>query len=84
MRGHGSRRISYKVNFPHPKSWEPFLSYQLNSTANPAHLPQNWAENLSYMKFIETHARAFLALIILGIGTVTTTRFTFHLVSLVI
>ena len=28
------------------------------------------AENLSYMKFIETHARAFLALIILSIGTV--------------
>jgi hypothetical protein len=31
------------------KSWEPFWSYQLNSTANlppinPAHLPQNWAE----------------------------------------
>ena len=23
------------------KSWEPFGSYQLNSTANPAHLPQN-------------------------------------------
>ena len=23
--------------------WEPFGSYQLNSTANPAHLPQNWA-----------------------------------------
>ena len=28
------------------------------------------AEYLSYMKSIETHARAFLALIILGIGTV--------------
>jgi hypothetical protein len=26
------------------KSREPFLSYQLNSTANPAHLPQNWAK----------------------------------------
>ena len=26
------------------KSWEPFRSYQLNSTANPAHLPQNWAK----------------------------------------
>ena len=25
------------------KSWEPFWSYQLNSTANPAHLPYNWA-----------------------------------------
>ena len=28
------------------------------------------AEYLFYMKYIETHARAFLALIILGIGTV--------------
>ena len=108
MRGHGSQWISYKINFRHPgqlkkwKSWEPFWSYQLNSTANPAHLPQIWpnievngldwqcclagsskraprififsivlgAENLSYMKFIETHARAFLALIILTIGNV--------------
>ena len=26
------------------KSWEPFWSYQLNSTANPAHLPQNWTK----------------------------------------
>ena len=26
------------------KSREPFRSYQLNSTANPAHLPQNWAK----------------------------------------
>ena len=25
------------------KSWGPFWSYQLNSTANPAHLPKNWA-----------------------------------------
>ena len=30
------------------------------------------AEYLFYMKSIETHARAFLALIILGIGTVYT------------
>jgi hypothetical protein len=29
------------------KSWGPFWSYQLNSSANPAHLPQKlakWAE----------------------------------------
>jgi hypothetical protein len=26
------------------KSWEPFWSYKLNSTANSAHLPQNWAK----------------------------------------
>ena len=82
------------------KSWGPFWSYQLNSTANPAHLPQNWpnwpcyladslktaprilifsiamgAEYLFYMKSIENHARAFLALIILPIGTVVRPRF---------
>ena len=77
MRGHGSQWISYKINIRHPlqlkksKSWEPFRSYQLNSTANPAHLPQNWAKYLFYMKSIETHARAFLAFIILPIGTVS-------------
>ena len=49
MRGHGSQWISNKINIRHPlqlkksKSWEPFGSYQLNSTANPAHSPQNWA-----------------------------------------
>ena len=96
------------MNIRHPgqlkkwKSWGPFWSYQLNSTANPAHLPQNWAEFevnglewqcclagsskraprififsivlsaecLSYLKSIEPHARAFLTLIILSIGTV--------------
>ena len=26
------------------KAWEPFWSYQLNSTAHSAHLPQNWAK----------------------------------------
>ena len=47
MRGHGSQWISYKINIRHPlqlkksKSWELFRSYQLNSAANPAHLPQN-------------------------------------------
>ena len=25
-------------------SWVLFWSYQLNSNANPAHLPQNWAK----------------------------------------
>ena len=50
---------------------------QLNSTAIPAHLPQNWAigilifsiamaaEYSFFMKSIETHARTFLSLIIL-------------------
>ena len=50
MRGHGSQWFSHKMNDRHPlqlkkiKSWEPFWSNQLNSTANPAHLPQNWAK----------------------------------------
>ena len=26
------------------KSWGPFLSHQLDSSANPAHLPQKWAK----------------------------------------
>ena len=109
MRGHGSQWFSHKMNNRHPlqlkksKSWEPFGSYQLNSTANPAHLPQNrpnfevngldWqcclagssqraprififsivlgAECLSYLKSIETHARAFSRLISDGISGVT-------------
>ena len=50
MRAHSSQWFSHKMNDRHPlqlktsKSWEPFWSYQLNSTANPAHLPQNWAK----------------------------------------
>ena len=50
MRGYGSQWFSHKINDRHPlqlkksKSWEPFWSYQLNSTANPAHIPQNWAK----------------------------------------
>ena len=49
MRMHGSQWISHKINFWIPgqlkkwKSWEPFWSYQLNNTANPAHLPQKCA-----------------------------------------
>ena len=112
MRGHGSQWFSHKMNNRHPlqlkksKSWEPFGSYQLNSTANPAHLPQNrpnfevngldWqcclagssqraprififsialgAECLSYLKSIETHARAFSRLISNGISGVHNDR----------
>ena len=52
MRGHGSQWFLYKMNNQHPlqlkksKSWEPFESYQLNSTANLANLAQfrgKWA-----------------------------------------
>ena len=111
---HGSQWFSHKMNNRHPlqlkksKSWEPFGSYQLNSTANPAHLPQNrpnfevngldWqcclagssqraprififsivlgAENLSYVKSIETHARAFLPLDISAVSSVRCNRAT--------
>jgi hypothetical protein len=47
MRGHGSQWFSHKIINQHQlqlkksKSLEPFGSYQLNSTATPAHLPQN-------------------------------------------
>ena len=50
MWGHRWRWISHKMNIRYPgqlkkwKSWGPFWSYQLNSTANPAHLPQEWAK----------------------------------------
>ena len=50
MWGHRQQWISHKINIWHPgqlkksKSWEPFWSYQLNSTANPAHSPHNWAK----------------------------------------
>ena len=50
MRAHGSQWFSHKMNNRHPlqlkksKSCGPFWSYQLNSTANPAHFPQNWAK----------------------------------------
>ena len=50
MCGHGSQLISNKINIRHPgqlkksKSWEPFWSYQLNSTANFANLAQFWGK----------------------------------------
>ena len=113
MRGYGSQWFSHKIINRHPlqlkksKSWEPFGSYQLNSTANPAHLPQNLAklaksavlfsrqlqtaprilifsiamgaDHSFYVKSIETHARAFLTLIILFIGTVNRQYYQLHL-----
>ena len=50
MRALNGQWISAKMkDWPHwqlrkSKFWGPFLSYQLNSTANPAHLPHNWAK----------------------------------------
>jgi hypothetical protein len=47
----GMQWISHKMNIRHPgqlkklKSWWPFWSYQLNSTANLAHLPRNRAKS---------------------------------------
>ena len=46
--GRRSQWNSDQMNFRHPwqlkklTSWRPFWSHQLNSTANPAHLPQKW------------------------------------------
>ena len=47
---HGSQWFSHKMNNQHPlqlkksKSWEPFWSYQLNSTANLVNLAQFWGK----------------------------------------
>ena len=46
------------------KSWMPFWSYQLDSTANPAHLLQKWAE-LSAVR-LQTAAKLFIFSIPLG------------------
>jgi hypothetical protein len=77
------------------KSWEPFRSCLLDSTANPAHFHPNWPGLavlfsrqilngsqdffhifsiifIFFFKYetIETHARAFLALIISAVASV--------------
>jgi hypothetical protein len=50
MGGLRAKWNSAPMNKRHPwqlkkiKSWGPFWSYQLNSTANLAHLPQKWAK----------------------------------------
>ena len=50
MRAHGTQWISRKMYNRHPlqlkksKSWEPFGSYQLNSTADLANLAQVWGK----------------------------------------
>ena len=49
MQKHGSqwlhifKKIEIKILKRKKKSWEPFISCQLNSTANSAHFHQNWA-----------------------------------------
>ena len=66
MRGHGSQWISYKIDIR-----------QCCLAGSSKMAPRIFissivlgAENLSDMKLIETHARAFLALIILSISSV--------------
>ena len=50
MRAPRSQFFLFQMNYRHPmqlkksKSWGPFLSYQLNSAANPAHLPRKCAK----------------------------------------
>ena len=50
MHAHGSQWFSHKMTNRHllqlkkSKSWEPFWSYQLNSTANLANLAQFWGK----------------------------------------
>ena len=36
------------------KSWGPFWSYQLDSSANPAHLPQKWAKWAKWAEWAES------------------------------
>ena len=112
MSGHESQWISYKINIWHPgQSWEPFWSYQLNSTAQITSklgkIGQNWpnrqcclvgsskmaprilifsittgANYLFYVKTIETHAHAFLTLIILDIGRVFKMSYIFKCINI--
>ena len=50
IRRHRYHWISHKMNVRHPgqlkklKSWWPFWSYQLNSTANPAQFPKRMGQ----------------------------------------
>ena len=77
------------------KIWEPFWSYQLNGTANSAHLPQHWAkraprilifsiavgaEYLSYVKSIATLAPTFYGYIISVLASVICVVLTFKTV----
>ena len=76
MRGHGSQWFSHKIINRHPlqlkksKSWEHFGS-PLGATRILIFSIAMGAECLSYLKSIETHARAFLTLISLSIDTVS-------------
>ena len=76
MRGHGSQWFSHKMQLKKSKSWEPFWSYQLNSTANPAHLLG--VDYSFYVKIIEIHAHAFFKVIIFSIGSVLYVYYTLH------
>ena len=66
MWGNKLQWISHKINIRRPgqlkktKTWEPFWSYQLNSTANPAHLPQNWAKFAKFAKLAKLAKLAVL------------------------
>ena len=48
------------------KFWEPFWTYRLNSTANTAHLPQNWAKLACFAGSSKTAPRIFIFSIVLG------------------
>ena len=85
MRGHGSQWFSHKMNNRHPLPicpiWPNFelngLDWQCCLAGSSNTAPRIFifsivlgAEYSSYMKSIETHARAFLTHNILSIGTV--------------
>jgi hypothetical protein len=37
-------KVWHPLQLKKSKPWEPFWSYQVDRTANPAHLPQKWAK----------------------------------------
>ena len=75
------------------KSWEPFWSYQLNSSADSAHLPQNWAKlaKLAVLFSSKTASRILISSNAIGvnnslyvkyIATCAPTIFWMYLISL--
>ena len=50
------------------KSWGPFWSYQINSTANPAHLPQNGPNGLNWQCYLAGSSKTAPRILIFSIA----------------
>jgi hypothetical protein len=50
------------------KSWGPFWSYFLDSTANPAHLPQKWAKWAEWQCCLAGSSKTVLRILIFSIA----------------